>query len=240
MRRERWWAMLLTSILAMVVAGVGVVQASQSGGPVEDMGSIDVGAQRQQAELGLTPTQPGAEPAPVKQAETALTVPDVTRQKADVASSREPMPPPARLRIPSVDLSAPVKPTGVRKDGLMQIPDDGDRVGWYRYGAAPQSGSGSVVLAGHVDTDEGLGVMAALADVKKGARVDVELADGTVARYTVIGRRTVSKKMLPADTIFERGGPERLTLITCGGPWRSEQDSYRDNVVVVATPAGQR
>lgn len=126
-----------------------------------------------------------------------------------------------------------------RPAGLMQIPDDGSRVGWYRHGPAAGAAVGSVVLAGHVDTDEGLGVMAALREVPLESRVEVELADGSVLAYEVVGRRTVPADDLPLDELFDRDGPARLTLITCGGPWRPEAASHRDNVVVVALPLVQ-
>ena len=95
------------------------------------------------------------------------------------------------------------------------------------------------MLAGHVDTAEGLGAMAALREVSLGARVEVEMSDGSLITYEVMGRETIAKDELPSDDIFDRSGPARLTLITCGGPWRASESSYRDNVVVVATPVNQ-
>lgn len=127
----------------------------------------------------------------------------------------------------------------MRADGLMQIPDDGSRVGWYRNGPAAGAAVGSVVLAGHVDTAEGLAVTTSLRAVPLESRVEAELADGSVLAYEVVGRRTVPKDDLPLDELFDRDGPARLTLITCGGPWRPEASSYRDNVVVVARPLVQ-
>ncbi len=170
---------------------------------------------------------------------TGFGVPDVSRSSAELSDLSQVAATPARLRVASVDLDAPLDATGVRDDGLMEIPDDGARAAWYRYGANAGSGSGSVVLAGHVDTEEGLGAMAALREVSVGAEVEVEMNDGSVLTYEVRGRETIAKSELPSDEIFDRTGPERLTLITCGGPWRASESSYRDNVVVVATPVDQ-
>ncbi|MGB7449277.1 MAG: class F sortase [Ornithinimicrobium sp.] len=241
MNRGPWLAVLAASIVAMVFAGVGIGWAGQP----DDVGTIDVSGQGRDVErvalnaVTETDTETENESDERRKAGAALTAPDVARRSAEVEAAGDAGSPPAVLRVPSVDLAAPLTATGVRRDGLMRIPDDGDRAGWYRYGATPGEGAGSVVLAGHVDTDEGLGAMAALREVDKGARIEVELRDGTVATYEVVGRKTISKAVLPTDRIFGRDGPERLTLITCGGPWRSSQQSYRDNVVVVATPADQ-
>lgn len=220
MRRGVWFVVLLVSVLLVAAAGFGIVA---SGGP-DDIGSTDVAS-------GSATTVAAAEttaPAP--------SIPDTSRSRALVSSPGDDASVPVRLRVDDVALDAPLDSTGVRDDGLMEIPDDGDRAGWYRYGPAPGSGEGSVVLAGHVDTKEGLGVMAALRDVELGALVRVDMSDGTTATYEIVGRKTIAKDALPTAEIFERDGPERLTMITCGGPWRPEASSYRDNVVVVATP----
>jgi sortase (surface protein transpeptidase) len=238
MHRGGWLVLLVSSITAMVLAGVGIGWAGQS----KDMGTIEVPAKLEAAQQPEERApQPVTDTANDKlpQAGVALTAPDVARRSAEVSTLGDSSSPPVRLRAPSVELNAPVDATGVRRDGLMQIPDDGRRAGWYRFGAAPGQGTGSVVLAGHVDTDQGLGAMAALRRVERGARIEVELGDGSVETYQVTGRRTISKNVLPTDRIFDRGGPERLTLLTCGGPWRSSEQSYRDNVVVVATPTDQ-
>ena len=78
--------------------------------------------------------------------------------------------------------------------------------------------------------------MASMMNVSVDAEVEVEMDDGSVLRYRVIGRETIEKDELPVEELFDRSGPARLTLVTCGGPWRSEASSYRDNVVVVAVP----
>jgi len=119
----------------------------------------------------------------------------------------------------------------------MELPEDVDRVGWYRFGPAPGAG-GSAVLAGHVDErDQGLGVLAALRATPIGAEVLVTDAAGAVTRWRVVSRETVQKQALPLDRLFTRDGPPRLVLVTCGGPFLPELGSYRDNLVVVAEPA---
>ena len=51
--------------------------------------------------------------------------------------------PPARLEVPGLGLAAPVDPMGIAGDGQMALPEDVDRVGWYRFGPEPgAAGSG--------------------------------------------------------------------------------------------------
>ena len=247
MGRNGWLAALVVSVLLLALGGVGILGAVGD----DDMGTISPtavaitspavgpdGVAATTSTPGTSATAPAAadavdapapEPAP----------PAVARRDASLSALQAEAAArtfPVRLRVPSVDLDAPLDGVGVRDDGLMEIPDDGARAGWYRFGPTPGDDAGSAVLAGHVDTPAGLGAMAALTDVPLDAEVEVEMDDGTVLRYRVVGRETIEKAELPVDELFDRTGPARLTLVTCGGPWRYEASSYRDNVVVVAVP----
>ena len=68
-------------------------------------------------------------------------------------------PAPTALQIEAIGVTAPVIPLGVVADtGQMEVPDNVDEVGWYRFGPSPGQ-PGSSVLAAHVDLyREGPGV----------------------------------------------------------------------------------
>ncbi len=144
---------------------------------------------------------------------------------------------PVRLEVPALGLDAPVDAVGVETDGVMAIPEDVDRVGWYRFGPAPGAPAGTAVLAGHVDdAEQGLGVLAPLETASVGDEVLVTGEDGVPSRWQVVAREEFDKQVVPLADLFTREGPPRLVLITCGGPFLSDIRSYRDNVVVVAEP----
>ena len=91
------------------------------------------------------------------------------------------------------------------------------------------------MLIGHRDTDaEGPGALFDLDDVKAGERVSVATARRTL-RYEVVSLRSITKAALP-DSLFRRGGPHRLVLITCGGPYLPEAGGYQENLVAIAKP----
>jgi hypothetical protein len=149
----------------------------------------------------------------------------------------EEVPAPVRLVVAGVGVDAPVDPVGVSRDGLMQLPDDVRRIGWYRFGPAPGQPEGTAVLAGHVDAwDQGLGALGRLRGVAPGQVVEVDDSAGAVTRWQVVTRRLVGKEALPLAALFARAGPPRLVLLTCGGPFDARLRSYRDNLVVVAEP----
>ena len=143
--------------------------------------------------------------------------------------------PPVRLTIEDIGVSeAPVEGVGVLPDGRFEVPD-ARVVGWYRFGPAPRD-TGTSVLAAHLNYDGVNGVFRRLADVDIGAEVVVALADGDAARYRVTEVRLIDKNLLPPDEIWNREGPQRLVLITCGGRYDASRRSYDDNVVVFADP----
>jgi LPXTG-site transpeptidase (sortase) family protein len=128
-----------------------------------------------------------------------------------------------------------VVPVGVEPDGDMALPKTVAEAGWYQFGPRPGDASGATVLAAHVDTHaEGLGPFARLRSVKRGASVVLSTRDGAVHRYRVSSVQLVPKSEVPAAAVFDREGPPRLTLVTCGGAY-DRGNGYSDNVVVTAT-----
>jgi LPXTG-site transpeptidase (sortase) family protein len=143
---------------------------------------------------------------------------------------------PVALRIPAIDVAAPVNSSGVEANGDMDVPGNVTEVGWYKFGPAPGE-PGSAVLAAHVDlARQGPGVFFNLRTLTPGDVVLVDFDDGTTESYRVQARTIYEKTELPIDTIFSRGGPPVLTLITCGGGFNRDVGSYDSNVVVYAVP----
>ena len=200
----------------------------------------------------LWPAGAGVYPAPVPAGVPAV-VPAVVPAAVIAPASSAPLaappvgaPPapaapaqPAQVRIGTIAAAAaPVVAVGVDERGAMAVPEDVRTVGWYRFGSRPGSLSGSAVLSGHVDDRvQGRGVFAALGDVEPGDLVEVELTDGTRLGYRVGTVEQVAKDALPADELFARSGPPRLTLITCGGDFDWTTRTHTENVVVTAEPA---
>ncbi len=111
------------------------------------------------------------------------------------------------------------------------------KAGWWVDGATPASPSGSIVIAGHVDSARGgAGAFFPLKQARSGAIVELTAADGATARYRVVSVQTMLKAQLPTS-IWSQKGPNHLVLVTCGGPFDAASGHYRDNIVVTAVPA---
>lgn len=140
---------------------------------------------------------------------------------------------PVRLIIDSIGVDAPIDGVGYAV-GEMEVPASAGVVGWYEHGPAPGE-TGSSVLAAHVDWGGRRGVFFELRNLSPGAIVIVEFEDGSSRLFQAVSLTSYGKTDLPTDQIFTRAGPAVLTLITCGGPFNPSLNSYRDNVVALAT-----
>ena len=148
---------------------------------------------------------------------------------------------PVTLKVNSIEVEAPITPTGVdHRTGQMAVPSNIRDVAWYEYGSRPGE-DGSAVLAAHVDlASQGPGVFFNLRDIDRGDLIDVEFSDGSVRHFRVEARTIYEKAELPLDTIFAKDGSPVLTLITCGGRFSESSGSYDSNVVVYAIPVPDR
>jgi sortase (surface protein transpeptidase) len=172
-------------------------------------------------------------------AETSLAAPRIVTGRGDVArhvaardtrGSR-----PTRVRVPSVGIDAPVSPVEIDlKNGVLGVPRDIARAGWWKDGMAPGARTGAILVSGHVDSaTEGAGAFFSLHRAKAGDQIDLRTASGRTFAYRVVSVRNYPKSALPTS-FFSRKGPPRLVLVTCGGPFLEGAGRYRDNVVVTA------
>lgn len=145
---------------------------------------------------------------------------------------------PTRLTVAKLGLTATVDPVGIdSKTNDFAVPPSIDVVGWYRFGPGLDAASGSVVIAGHVDSaEQGKGAFYRLRDAGPGETFTVGGSDGRTRTYRVVAREVYPKTSIPLDRYFARDGAPRLALITCGGPFDAKTGHYRDNVVVTAVP----
>lgn len=144
---------------------------------------------------------------------------------------------PTRLSYPRLGVDMATDPVGVADDATMQIPDDADVAGWYRFGSFPARGAGSTLLAAHVGTvDQPRGALHDLERARPGDEVALTDAEGAVHRYRVATVEHLRKESLDWLPYVARDGQERLVLVTCGGRWIPDLGAYDENVVVVALP----
>lgn len=143
---------------------------------------------------------------------------------------------PARLRIPSLGITATVETAGIKADGTMGTPQNFDNVAWYSPGAKPGA-PGSAVFAGHVNNALlKAGVFEHLSLISVGAYITVEDSAGKSLVY-----RVSSVDQYPAnaatDVLFATSGPSQIVLVTCDGVWVPSARTFDKRLVIIAKPA---
>ena len=126
------------------------------------------------------------------------------------------LPAPARFEAESVGISMRVRPVGVARDGQMALPASPAVMGW------SESGTLERLLSMPLGKGD-------LLTVRSGS---------TVRRYRVTQLTRLEKEALDLEAIFDRTGPARLHVVTCGGRFDPKIRAYEENLVVVAVPVG--
>ncbi|MFI9273606.1 class F sortase [Kitasatospora sp. NPDC052896] len=147
---------------------------------------------------------------------------------------------PTRVRIPALDVDAPVTGVGLDTGGHLATPPDDQRnlAGWYRDGVTPGQ-TGTALLVGHVDIASGPAVFYGLGALHRGDRIDVARRDGSTAYFLADAIEVYPKTAFPDRQVFGQARDPELRLITCGGGY-TEGEGYRGNVVVYAHLTGSR
>jgi LPXTG-site transpeptidase (sortase) family protein len=141
---------------------------------------------------------------------------------------------PNRVRIPAIQVDAPMIPVGLDAEGWVDAPpaEDPNLAGWFT-GAVSPGEKGTAVVVGHVDNQQGPAVFYGLGALKKGNRVEIARGDGKTAVFEIYGIEVFEKNNFPGDRVYASKGAPELRVITCGGGF-SQQNGYDGNVVAFA------
>jgi Sortase domain len=173
--------------------------------------------------------------------ETTLSTPHISTGRGDSTADARATPrggqTPVWLRISALGIKAAIVPEVIDiEKGILGMPKNIRRLGWWRDGMAPMAQSGAILIAGHYDfATAGRGAFYPLPRARRGERIHITTADGAVHTYRVVTVDSYPKTALPL-TVFDRRGPPRLVLVTCGGRFDSTTKHFLDNIVVTAVP----
>ncbi|GHH83952.1 class F sortase [Streptomyces capitiformicae] len=148
--------------------------------------------------------------------------------------------PPDRVRIPAIRVDAPLMGLGLTPTGSLDVPpaERKNLAGWYESGTTPGE-KGTAIVAGHVDNADGPAVFYRLGALERGARIEVERRDGSLALFTVHAVEMYDAHAFPDEKVYGAADRPELRVITCGGGY-TKGTGYRGNVVVFAHLTGSR
>jgi sortase family protein len=143
------------------------------------------------------------------------------------------VPRPTRLAIPAIGVRTSLIRLGITRRGTLQVPVSAAVAGWFT-GSPRPGGIGASIIAGHIDSYSGPGVFFRLRDLRRGEKVYVSRANGSVATFRITVVRTYAKSRFPTATVYGPVPDAELRLITCGGQFDYATGSYLSNVVAYA------
>lgn len=155
---------------------------------------------------------------------------------AKEATSVKPLPKstPTHISVSSVGIDAPITPVGQDAEGSIEMPPLFDwTTGWYKYSPTPGE-VGPSIIVGHVDTYKGISVFWKLRDVKQGDVIEITRADGSTVKFRVSGLKQFEQANFPTQEVYGNLKYPGLRLITCGGSFNQQTESYTQNTVVYA------
>ena len=141
---------------------------------------------------------------------------------------------PLLLRIPALNINAPIIELGLQDNKEIEIPEGYEEVGWYRHGPTPGE-LGPAVVVGHVDSYEGAAVFYSLGQLKPGDLIEIDREDGTTALFEVKILERYPQDDFPTEKVYGNIDHAGLRLITCSGSYDREAERYNRNLVVYAS-----
>ena len=141
---------------------------------------------------------------------------------------------PVTIRIPSIEVEAPIVGLGLHEDGTIEVPERTEETGWWRGGPEPGE-PGPAVILGHVDSRVGPAVFYRLRELDPGDEIHIDREDGTTVTYVVEASERHGKDVFPTDAVYGATEQPTLRLVTCGGEFDYDVRSYEDNFIVFAT-----
>ncbi|MCI3949630.1 MAG: peptidase sortase [Acidimicrobiales bacterium] len=230
-------ALLVVAIALLGLAATAALSAGGGSAPEAGQATAPTAKDSDPTYGGPTPTFEEDESRDVEGNVSGGRIPVFTHRSARLEDLVPPVVvKPVRLRIPSLEVDAPVGGVGIEPVSYeLDVPDDERLVSWYQHGPSPGA-KGSALLAGHVDFDGRAGVFYRLRWLDPGQRFEVGYEDGTSRTFEVVGRRQFEKRQLPTTQLFSEDGDPTVVLVTCGGEFDEGRRSYSDNLVVYGTP----
>lgn len=139
---------------------------------------------------------------------------------------------PVYLKIPSIEVDAPIEYVGLTSRGAMDVPEGPAEVAWFNLGPRPGE-NGSAVMAGHYGWRNNTpAVFDDLHKLRVGDKIFVEDADGAIMTFVVREMKTYGKDEIVPDVFSSSDGKAYLNLVTCTGTWNKVEKTRSSRLVV--------
>lgn len=119
-----------------------------------------------------------------------------------------------RIIINDKEINQEVIPVGVDSEGRVATADNAIDLTWY---ARTGDKVNNIIIAGHRDYTDGIGVLSGSELWGKGLRLEIEFENGTKETFELTHKYNYTPEETPSEIMNTETGEYRVTLITCVG-----------------------
>lgn len=160
--------------------------------------------------------------------------PDETPPSDDCNTSKVSPNEPRKIELPSLGVSGCIQKVGIDQHNAVGAPSNIHVAGWYVKSVLPGE-KGVSLIDGHVQGRYSDGIFKKLDKLNAGHKVRVQLGSGQWREFEVLRTNTYAVDQASQEMLKPIEGIGRqLTLITCGGSYNKQTNSYDKRVIVSA------
>lgn len=139
---------------------------------------------------------------------------------------------PVRIKIPSINIDAPIESVGLTIDGEIDVPEGPINAAWFDQWPRPGEDGNSIIIGHSGWKDDIPAVFDNLYKLQKGDKIYIEDSKGMIISFVVNESRKYDPKADALDVFYSNDGKSHLNLITCIGVWNKISKSRSDRLVV--------
>lgn len=164
----------------------------------------------------------------------STTTPDETPLREICDNHQVPDNEPRSIDIESIGVSGCIHKVGTDQHGNIAVPTNIHLAGWYVESAVPGE-KGVSIIDGHVLGRYNDAIFANLAKLKSGDLVKIQFGDESWKEFEVVDINNYSVEQATEELFSVANEVEQqLTLITCGGEYDKDAQTYDERVFVRA------
>jgi LPXTG-site transpeptidase (sortase) family protein len=139
---------------------------------------------------------------------------------------------PVRLKIPKINIDAPIESVGLTLLGAVDVPKGPSDAAWFNLGARPGE-VGSSILDGHSGWKNNIpAVFDSLYKLKKGDKIYTVDDKGVTVAFVVREVKSYAPNVNAPEVFNLDDKKAHLNLITCFGTWNAVKKSHSERLVV--------
>lgn len=141
---------------------------------------------------------------------------------------------PRRIIIPSLGVNGFVQQVGLTPENAVAVPSNIHVAGWFNDSVLPGE-AGVSIIDGHVSGRYSSAIFESLSEIAIGETFTIEFGNLSQKTFRVTDKKQLAEEE-SAEFLFTDNPAidSQLNLITCGGQYNRDTDSFPDRVVIVS------